>query len=191
MIRSLLALAALLLPAAAFAAGPHVLLQTGAGAIVIELADKQAPITAGNFLKYVDQKKLDGTNFYRAVPSDKKKTMGFVQGGIHHSIVRALPPIPHEPTSKTGLKHLDGTISMAMTTPGSAMGDFFITVGALPSLDAHGKNPGFAAFGHVIKGMDVVKKILAAPTIANAGSGDMKGQFIAKPIPILSARRVP
>jgi peptidyl-prolyl cis-trans isomerase A (cyclophilin A) len=190
MIRALLALLVLLTASAAPAQTPvRVVLETSAGPITIELALKQAPITAGNFLKYVDQKKFDGTNFYRVAPTKNAVGKGFIQGGTRHSPLRSLPPIPHEPTSKTGLKHVDGTISMARTAPGTAMGDFFITVGATPSMDAKPGNPGFAAFGRVVKGMDVVKKILAQPTVANAGSGAMKGQFLAKPVRITAAHR--
>ncbi len=78
---------------------------------------------------------------------------------------------------------------MARTTPGTAMGDFFITAGATPSMDARPGNPGFAAFGRVVKGMDVVRKILAQATVPNAGSGAMKGQYLAKPVRIVSAHR--
>lgn len=190
----LFATSAAFAPVSAQVRPPRVSLQTSQGAIVIELAMKQAPITAGNFLQYVDQKKFDNTAFYRAAPTKGRKDRGFVQGGIRHSIRRALPPIAHEPTSRTGLRHVDGTISMARTTPGSAMGDFFIAVGPLPSMDARpgksGDNAGFAAFGRVVTGMDVVRRILAAPTVPNAGRGAMKGQMIAAPVRIISAKRV-
>jgi peptidyl-prolyl cis-trans isomerase A (cyclophilin A) len=192
MIRRLIALFALLLTAnAADAASPpvRVVLETSQGPITVELAMKQAPITAGNFLKYVEQKKFDGTVFYRAARTKNAPGKGFVQGGTQHSIRRSLPPIAHEPTSKTGLRHVDGTISMARGDPGSAMGDFFITVGAAPGLDAKPGNPGFAAFGRVVKGMDIVRKMLAQPTIPNAGSGAMRGQYLAKRVPIITAHR--
>lgn len=199
MIRIFASLALLLLAPmpAAVAAPPapaRVVLETTAGPITIELATRQAPITTRNFLAYVDQKKLDGTSFYRAARTPRTKGRGFIQGGIRHTISRALPPIAHEPTSKTGLKHLDGTISMARTRPGSAMGDFFITVGPMPSMDAKpggpGDNLGYAAFGRVVSGMPVVRKILAAPTVTQKGKSAMVGQMIADPIRITSARRV-
>ena len=106
-----------------------------------------------------------------------------------------LPGIAHEPTSRTGLRHLDGTVSMARLAPGTAAGDFFITVGPMPQMDSRGgggdKAAGFAAFGRVSGGMDVVRNILAAPTIPNAGRGALRGQMIAKPVKIVSASREP
>lgn len=200
MIRGLFALALFVIasptasPAAPAAAPALVLLRTSAGPILIALATKQAPVTAGNFLSYVDQHKFDGTSFYRAARTLGTKGRGFIQGGIHHSIRRSLPPIALELTSRTGLRHLDGTISMARTAPNSAMGDFFITLGPMPSMDAHpgrpGDNLGYAAFGRVVGGMDTVRRILAAPTVTQAGAGAMKGQMIAAPIAIVAARRV-
>lgn len=177
------------LAAPAAAAPVRVTLDTTAGKIVIELAMKQAPITSGNFLAYVDRKRFDGTVFYRVARTPNVKSRGFIQGGIQHSFSRMLNPIPHEPTSKTGLRHLDGTISMARDNPGTAMGDFFIAVGPLPSMDATPKNPGFAAFGKVVKGMDVVRRILAMKTIPRAGQSGMKDQMLADPVRIISARR--
>ncbi|HYN45858.1 MAG TPA: peptidylprolyl isomerase, partial [Allosphingosinicella sp.] len=112
-------------------------------------------------------------------------------GGIRRIATRALPRIAHEPTSETGLRHVDGTISMTRMEPGTAMGDFFITIGAIPSMDARSGEPGFAAFGRVVEGMDVVRRILAAPTVANAGRGAMRGQMIEAPVRIVSARRAP
>ena len=194
MIRASIALLALAIAApiaAAPAKLPRVDIKTDKGDIIVELEVKKAPITATNFLKYVDGKKLDGTTFYRAARAKGDPKMGFVQGGIQHSIFRSYPPIAHEPTSKTGLKHLAGTISMARTEPGTAMGDFFIMVSPSPGMDAKGKDVGYAAFGRVVKGMDVVKAILASKTLANAGTGSMKGQYIEKPVKIVSARRVP
>jgi peptidyl-prolyl cis-trans isomerase A (cyclophilin A) len=166
-------------------------LTTSEGLIVLELEKERAPITTANFLRYVDQKRLDGSAFYRA--TKVQPGYGFIQGGIRNDPKRALPPIPHEPTTKTGLTHLDGTISMARLAPGSARGDFFITVGAVPSMDADpsqpGDNAGFAAFGHVVQGMDVIRHILDEPTSPIEGEGVMKGQMLAAPVKILSARR--
>jgi peptidyl-prolyl cis-trans isomerase A (cyclophilin A) len=159
------------------------------GSIILELDGKRAPITTANFLRYVDEKRFDGTSFYRAARTKGAPKRGFIQGGIRHSYTRMLLPIAHEPTSKTGLRHVDGTISMARDRPGTAMGDFFITVGPSASMDAKAGDPGFAAFGRVLKGMDVVQRILAAPTVPNAGRGAMKGQMITKPVKIISASR--
>ena len=171
-------------------AAPRVAIKTSLGTIVVELAEKQAPITAKNFLHYVEAGKFDGTNFYRAARSPSAPQFGLIQGGIDHNMRRAFVSIDHEPTSKTGLKHVDGTISMARNAPGTAMGDFFICVGAQPSLDARWQYPGYAAFGRVVSGMSVVKKILAAPTWIGRGRGAMKNQVIKQRIPIISARRI-
>jgi peptidyl-prolyl cis-trans isomerase A (cyclophilin A) len=165
-------------------------LDTDAGPILLALDNKHAPDTTANFVRYVDQHRFDGTYFYRAARTKGAAGRGFVQGGIRHSARKSFPPIAHEPTSKTGLRHVDGTVSMARAAPVGAMGDFFIIVGgAMPAMDAKGGEPGFAAFGRVEQGMDVVRNILAAPTIANAGRGPMRGQMIEKPVKIVSARR--
>lgn len=170
----------------------RVTLQTSEGAIVLELEKDRAPATTANFLRYVDQKRFDGADFYRAMKLGEG--FGLIQAGAKPS-AKPLPPIKHEPTSETGLKHIDGTISMARGAPGSATGDFFITVGAMPSLDADltkpGDNLGFAAFGHVVEGMDVVKRILVAPTSPTEGEGVMRGQMLAPKIRIVSAQRLP
>jgi peptidyl-prolyl cis-trans isomerase A (cyclophilin A) len=165
-------------------------LDTEAGPILLELDNKRAPVTAANFVRYVDQRRFDGTFFYRAARTKGAAGRGFVQGGIRHSARKAFPPIAHEPTTKTGIRHVDGTLSMARAAPVGAMGDFFIIVGgAMPAMDAKGDAPGFAAFGRVAEGMDVVRRILAVPTVANAGRGPMRGQMIEKPVKIVSVRR--
>jgi peptidyl-prolyl cis-trans isomerase A (cyclophilin A) len=169
--------------------GPRVTLQTGAGAIIVELDPINAPLTTANFLKYVDQGRFDGTSFYRAYKLPVDRRLGLIQGGVSGRTNKVLPPIPHEPTSKTGLSHKDGAISMARTTPGTAQGDFFIIVGDLTTLDANAKDPGYAVFGRVVEGMDVVNRILDAPTSPTLGSAAMKGQMIAKPVPLTSAKR--
>jgi peptidyl-prolyl cis-trans isomerase A (cyclophilin A) len=169
----------------------RVRLDTEAGPILLALDNKRAPVTTANFVRYAEQKRLDGTFFYRAARTKGADRRGFVQGGIRHSARRSLPPIAHEPSTATGLEHVDGTVSMARAAPAGAMGDFFIVVGgAMPSMDAKPGSPGFAAFGRVAEGMDVVRAILAAPTVANAGRGSMRGQMIEKPVRIVSARRV-
>jgi peptidyl-prolyl cis-trans isomerase A (cyclophilin A) len=205
MIRALIAALLLAVPAVAQEVAPapaapakvwktqDVRLETAAGPIVIALEVERAPITSANFLKYVDQKKFDGATFYRALTFAGRPDLGLVQGGAKSDPKRLLPPIAHEPTTKTGLSHTEGAVSMARGAVGSAQGDFFIILGNLNSLDANpaaqGDNQGFAVFGRVIEGMDVVKTILAAPVSATEGVGAMKGQMIAQPIPIKSARR--
>ena len=168
-------------------------LDTAEGPILLALEKERAPVTTANFLKYVDQKRLDGTSFYRAVTFSGRPELGLIQGGAKSDPKRVLPPIAHEPTSKTGLSHTDGAISMARGAPGSAQADFFITLGALTTLDADpaasGDNAGFAVFGKVVEGMDVVRRILAAPVSQTEGVGAMKGQMIAKPIAISQVRR--
>lgn len=193
-----LILTALALAAAPVLAAPasppivNVALTTSEGTIVIALDLKRAPITAGNFLAYVDQKKLDGTTFYRAARAIGNPTRGFVQGGVHRDFRRSLPPIKHEPTTKTGLRHLDGTISMARREPGTAMGEFFILAGAAPTMNAKpgggADAAGYAAFGRVVSGMPVIKRILASKTWPG-GSGAMKDQLIKQPVKIITAKR--
>ena len=169
----------------------RVRLDTEAGPILLALDARRAPVTAANFVRYAEQGRFDGTYFYRAARTKGAEDRGFVQGGIRRSARRALPPIDHEPTSATGLKHVDGTISMARAAPVGAMGDFFIIVGgAMPAMDARAGEPGFAAFGRVEEGMDVVRRILAAPVVAEAGRGAMRGQMLEKPVRIVAARRV-
>ena len=182
-------------PPAAPAAAPtpatltRVVLTTAAGPIVIGVDSRAAPVTAANFLKYVDGKKLDGVAFYRAV--NVANGFGLVQFGTRNDRARTLPAIKHEPTTQTGLSHTDGTISMAMAAPGTASGDFFVVVGDLPSMDATAGQPGFAAFGRVLEGMDVIRTILLAPTSPTLGDGAMKGQMLAPAIRITTARRAP
>ena len=179
-------------PPPAAPATVSIVMTTSEGPITLALEKARAPLTTANFLRYVDQKRLDGVTFYRAMRLGADS--GLIQGGPQGDAKRLLPPVKHEPTSLTGLSHGDATISMARFAPGSATGDFFITVGPIPSLDANpagtGDTAGFAAFGHVVAGMDVVKRILAAPTSATAGAGVMKGQMIAAPVRVLTVRRV-
>ena len=202
MIRQLaLILAALLsiAPASAQIAAPpadpadvRVTMLTEQGPVVIAVHSGKAPVTAANFLKYVDQKRLDGTAFYRGVGA---ADYGFVQGGTQNDPKRILPPIAHEPTSQTGLVHDEGALSMARYAPGSATGDFFVVLGRMPSMDAHpdasGDNQGFAVFAHVVEGLDVIKAILIAPKSPTKGEGVMKGQMLETPVKIISVRRTP
>jgi len=167
----------------------RVRLETAEGPITLQLDAKRAPITARNFVRYVEAGRFDGTTFYRAARTKGDEKEGFIQGGIRRSYRRMFPPIAHEPTTKTGLRHEAGTISMAYREPGYAMGDFFITTKAMPGMDAKPGEPGFAAFGKVVDGMATVRKILASPT-DEGGSGAMKGQMITEPVKIGTARRV-
>lgn len=172
----------------------RITLTTALGAIVLDLESERAPVSTAAFLRYIDQRKLDGIGFYRAM--DLGRGYGLVQFGTRNDPRRTLPPIAHEPTSRTGLSHTDGAISLARAAPGTARGDFFIVVGDLVSLDAQpagagGDPDGFAVFGRVVEGMDVVRQIMAAPTDPNTGEGVMRGQMIAAPVRIESGRRTP
>jgi peptidyl-prolyl cis-trans isomerase A (cyclophilin A) len=168
-----------------------VILKTSLGDIVLAVETERAPITAANFLRYVDQKRLDASDFYRAMAVGEDGQYGLIQGGLRGNPKRVLRPIAHEPTSVTGLSHVDGAISMARSDPGSATADFFIVIGDLVSLDAQpsGGDPGYAVFGHVVDGMDVVHVIFSQPRSPTAGAGVMKGQMLAMPVKILTARR--
>jgi peptidyl-prolyl cis-trans isomerase A (cyclophilin A) len=152
-------------------------------------------VTTANFLRYVDTHRFDGQNFYRAmhVPDAKGKDGGLIQGGITTDARKLFPPIAHEPTSQTGLHNVAGAISMANAGPGTARADFFILLSDMPGLDANGPGGdanGFAAFGHVVEGMDVVKKIWEAPVSATKGDGAMKGQMLDPPVKILKTGRL-
>lgn len=130
-------------------------------------------------------------SFYRAARADERPREGFVQGGTNNIMTRVMKPIKHEPTSRTGLRHVDGTLSMARDDPGTATGDFFIVVGNGRYLDATRKDPGYAAFGHVVSGMPLVRRMLAAKTYPGGWSKETVGQQMVKPVRIISARRVP
>ena len=195
--RALLALAAAATLAAgtasAQAANPRVIITTALGAITVELAADKAPITTANFLKYVDRKLYDGATFYRASkpPGQAANDYGTVQGGLRDDVKKKLPPIAHESTLKTGLKHGDGVISMGRFAPGTAQADWVICIGDMSYLDATPTDPGFAAFGHVLDGMPIAQQMLGMPTDPNAGAGAMKGEILVKPVKIISIRRAP
>ncbi|HEY8602980.1 peptidylprolyl isomerase [Tsuneonella suprasediminis] len=174
-----------------------VAIETTVGTITAAIETERAPITAKNFLRYVDEHRFDGTVFYRAMRLDwGDQPNGLVQAGTQYDPKRVLKPIAHEPTNVTGVKHLRGTLSMARFAPGSATGDFSILLQDQPSMDADPSaddpetRAGFAAFGHVVAGMDVVESIHAAPTDPNKGEGWMKGQMLAKPVKIIRMKRV-
>ena len=165
-------LIAIVVPFKAFTQSPMITIETELGNIDIELFDDVAPLTAGNFLKYVDENMWRGASFYRSVTLDNQPDneikIEVIQGGLGWSdSLPRLPEIRHEPTSETGILHKEGVVSMARSEPGSASSEFFICVSDQPSLDHGGqRNPdglGFAAFGRVVEGMDVVRKIHASP----------------------------
>lgn len=171
----------------------RVALTTSAGPIVIEVDTTHAPVTAKNFLRYVDEKRLDGVTFYRTVKVADH--FGFVQFGPDGDPKRTLPPIRHEPTTQTGLKHLDGTISTARIEPGTARGEFTISVGDQPSFDADltrpGDNLGYAAFGRVAEGMATVVKIFDAPVSpTKTMRGAFQGAVPENAVRIVTARRM-
>ncbi len=173
---------------------PRVAIVTTAGTMTVEVEVKLAPITAANFLRYVDQKRLDGTSFYRIVKVGPE--FGFVQFGPHTDAKKMLPPIEHEPTTQTGLSHTDGTLSVARLGVGTARGEFTISVGdqrrtldAAPGVPADGQ--GYAAYARIVDGRDVLVKILDTPVDpAKASNGAFKGEMPAAPIKIITARRV-
>jgi peptidyl-prolyl cis-trans isomerase A (cyclophilin A) len=174
--------------------GTRFIITTSLGPITVEVYPQKAPITANHFLGLVDQKRLDGGSFYRAVrPGPDVTDYGVVQGGVKYDAKRPIKAIAHESTTQTGVYHLDGAISMGRNAPGTAVSDFFICVGPQRSYDADpsapGDNLGYAAFGRVVDGMDIVKQILVAPISATKGEGGMRGQMLEHPIPIISARR--
>ena len=167
----------------------RVMLHTSAGRIMLALDARRAPATTANFLRYVDDGRLDGTSFYRAARSKVDPRRGFVQAGIRTDAKRILPSFPFEPTSKTGIRHLDATVSMARgDNPASAGGNFVLIVGPTPQMDARPTDRGYAAFGRVVGGMDVVKRILALPS--GGGFDAMKGQMILRPIRLDRAVRL-
>lgn len=173
---------------------PYVALVTDMGTIVVRLEDKRAPITAGNFLRYVDSKRMDGFSFYRATRSWGPDSR-LIQAGNRGDARKNYPPIAHEPTNITGLTHCNGALAMARLAPGDATTDYFLLLSNIPQFDADpsrgGDNAGFAVFGELVSGADVAEKIYAAPLSETAGEGAMKGQMITPPVKILSARRIP
>ena len=171
----------------------EVIIQTTLGDIHVALEVQRAPVTAYNFLRYVDAKRFDATSIYRAVKIGDDGKYGLVQGGLRGDRKRAFPPISHESPATTGLSHLDGAISMAREAPGSATADFFFIVGDLVALDGapDKDDPGYAVFGRVTGGMDIVRSILDLPRSDTADQAVMKGQMLAEPVKITSVRRSP
>ncbi len=159
-------------PAPQRGALPHVVVQTELGDIEIEVDTARAPGTAANFLKYVDAHHYDGGTWHRTVKMDNQPDnqikIEVIQAGINPDKAKdGFPPIPLERTNKTGILHKDGAVSMARGAADSATSGFFICINDQPSLDFGGMRnadgQGFAAFGRVIRGMDVVRKIQRAP----------------------------
>jgi len=166
---------------------PRVVIETALGKITAEIYESKAPITAGNFLKLVDEGAYNTgeAKFYRVVRPDNQTNpvkIEVIQGGLNDR--DEFPPIAHETTAQTGVKHLDGTLSMARNEPGTASSEFFICIGSQPSLDFGGNRnkdgQGFAAFGRVVDGMDVVRKIQQMPDTA---------QYLIEPVILVSILR--
>jgi len=170
--------------------------QTSLGVIIVEPDLVRAPLTAGNFLQLIEAKAYDGNgSFYRSVAptrDDNPVPINVIQGGIGRA-PSPLPPIAHESTATTGLRHVDGTISMARAAIGTASSEFFICIGDNPELDAGGKRvadgEGFAAFGRVISGMDVVRRIHALPTSVQGAGTAVAGQMLANPVGIIRVEK--
>lgn len=168
---------------------PAVTIETPVGDFTVHIETGQAPVTSANFLAYVDAGAYNGGRFHRTVTPDNQPDdtikIAVVQGSVNE-VIRSedTQPIPLERSTSTGLNHLDGAISMARRDPDSAKSDFFFCVGDQPELDFGGKrNPdgqGFAAFGRVTSGMEVVRAINEAPK---------EGQRLMPPVPIISIRR--
>ena len=181
-------------PPAPAAPLPRVALVTSMGRIVVELDTVHAPVTARNFLHYVDTRRYDGQLIYRSMKTGEN--IGLIQGGVVTDGRLLYPPIAHEPTSQTGLTHVTGALSAPRGAVGTARSDFTIMASDLHYLDAgpesgSGDGLGYAVFGRVVEGMDIVRAILNAPTSPTEGQGAMRGQMLMPRVRILSARRVP
>ncbi len=169
---------------------PRVMIETEYGDIQVEVFEQAAPVTAANFLRYVDEGRFAGAFFYRVVtmgnqPDDSIK-IEVIQGGLgFQESENRLAPVAHETTDESGVLHTDGTISMARNAPGTASSEFFICVGDQPELDFGGhRNPdgqGFAAFGRVVDGMEVVRAIQGLPA---------DGQMLQDVVRIVNVQRV-
>jgi peptidyl-prolyl cis-trans isomerase A (cyclophilin A) len=172
---------------------PHVALETSLGTIILRIESTRAPITAANFLKYVDAKRYDGQSFYRTTRNWGEGST-VVQAGVRTDARLLYPAVAHEPTNATGLTHCPGAVSIARNAPGSARSDFFLLLSAIPGFDADpsaaGDNAGFAVFAEVVSGWEIAQKIAAAPVSDTLGEGIMKGQMLAAPVKIFRAVRV-
>ena len=173
----------------------NVTLQTTVGTIHIELYSEKAPISVANFLRYADDGYFNNTSFYRAVRYENDNgspKIEVIQGGIGDG-ERAYPMIRHESTNISGLKHLDGTLSMSRGAVDTATSDFFICIGDQSGLDygasRNSDGLGFAAFGRVTSGMDIVRKIHQMPSDKPTDNSYVKGQLINNPIIIKTIQR--
>jgi peptidyl-prolyl cis-trans isomerase A (cyclophilin A) len=155
-------------------ASPHVIIQTKLGGIEVELYPDKAPKTVAAFLSYVDSGYYKNASFYRVLSRDNQPSDAYkaelIQGGIYRSRnkpARIIPGIPHETTQQTGVLHEDGVISLARLEPGTATTEFFICIGDQPGFNYGGLNnpdkQGYAAFGKVVKGMNIVRTIYNRP----------------------------
>lgn len=180
----------LVLGACSHPALPKVEVESSMGRVVLEVDTIRAPLTGGNFLKLVDRGVYLNASFYRVVCADNQEQspvkIEVVQAGLKDDrIISNYPAIAHETTTQTGLKHRDGTLSMARNQPGTASTEFFICIGNQPELDFGGRrNPdgqGFAAFGEVVEGMDVIRQIQQQAD---------QGQYLLEPVQIYNIKRV-
>ena len=171
---------------------PRVEITTRFGDIEVELYPQQAPVTVSAFLSYIDSGYFDKSSFYRVLVAEDQPSYApkseIIQGGIwktNPALLSKIPGIPHETTAQTKLSHTDGTVSLARIAPGTASTEFFICVGDQTGYDFGGENnpdgQGYAAFGKVVKGLDVVRRMYAAP--------QRDGQLIPQ-IPIRRMRRI-
>jgi len=167
---------------------PTVVLATDRGEIRIELATDAAPVTAEHFLTLAQSGILDALRFYRVVRPDNDRgtpKVAIVQGGLQDD-APLVPMIPHEPTDQTGLRHVDGSVSMARGLPGTATTEFFICIGDQPGLDAGARRNadglGFAVFGRVTAGMDIVRDLHATPASELTGNNYVAGQVLREPL---------
>jgi peptidyl-prolyl cis-trans isomerase A (cyclophilin A) len=178
---------------------PHVALETTAGTIVLRIEADRAPLTAANFLKYVDTGRYNGQPFYRTTRNWGADST-LIQMGVRTDGRLVMPPVAHEPTTTTGLMHCPGSLSLARGAPGTGTSDIFLALGPIYGFDANPAaardNPGtdtagFAVFGELVGGWAVAQDIAAAPVSDTLGMGVMKGQMLAAPVVITRAVRVP
>ena len=171
---------------------PHIIIQTGTGDIEIELYPLRAPKTVAAFLSYIDSGYYKNSSFYRVLNDENQSSNAakteLIQGGIwktKNGIASRLPGIPHETTQQTKLLHTDGVISLARLEPGTASSEFFICIGKQPGLDYGGENiadwQGYATFGRVVKGMEVVRKIYRQ---------NETDQYFDPPVPVFNIVRL-
>lgn len=179
--RGALVLLALLALAGCGERKPRVALHTPFGTVLVEVDSARAPATAANFLRYVRERRYDSASFYRVRRDPAARIAGpkgIVQGGLHRGdTTRLLPPVRFESTRQTGLRHTDGTVSMArFEDENSARAEFFVVLGDQPHLDYQGPGrAGYAAFGRVVEGMEVVRAVQGLPA---------RGEQLRRPIPL-------